>query len=240
MKTTTFQLMLAGSLLAGGLTVLAQDPAAPPPPLPPPAQNEDEAMPPPPPRAEEDAPPFPPNHASPPPAGGNRQGPNAQAPEGMRGPMGPPPTAGRQGPGDGAQRIIERLRQENPTEFARLTELRAKNPEQFRKELRAMMDVKVFKGRQTDEDKACLELAVRYRAAKETADKDTLRAELKTAIAKAYEKRLANQRERLADLEKQLARIREQVKQREADRDTICAKRLEELTRDARYSWNGE
>ena len=223
MKTTTLQLMLAGSLLAGGFTALAQE--ASPPPMPPP-QAEDDAMLPPPPMA-------------PPPQGADRMGSSAQAPEGMRGPMGPP-TAGRQGPGDGGQRIIERLRQENPVEFARLMELRAKNPEQFRKELRAMMDVKVFKGRQTDEDKACLELAVRYRATKVTAEQDKLRAELKTAIAKAYEKRLANQRERLADLEKQLARIREQVKQREADRDTICAKRLEELTRDARYSWNGE
>ena len=225
MKTTTLQLMLAGSLLAGGLTALAQDPEMPPPPMPPPQAEEDAMMPPPP--------------MAPPAQGGDRMGPNSQSPEGMRGPMGPP-AVGRPGPGDGGQRIIERLRQENPVEFARLTELRAKNPEQFRRELRAMMDVKVFKGRQTDEDKACLELAVRYRATKVTADQDKLRAELKTAIAKAYEKRLANQRERLAELEKQLARIREQVKQREADRDTICAKRLEELTRDTRYSWNGE
>ena len=225
MKPTTLKLMLAGSLLAGGLTALAQDPSAPPPPMPPP-QAEDDAMMPPPPML-------------PPPPGGDRRNPNAQPPGEMRGPMAPP-NAGRQGPGDGGQRLLERLRQENPAEFARLMDVRAKNPEQFRKELRGMMDIKVFKGRQTDEDKACLELAVRYRAAKVTADQDTLRAELKTAIAKAYEKRLANQRERLADLEKQLARIREQVKQREADREIICAKRLEELTREARYNWSGE
>ncbi len=226
MKPTTLKLMLAGSLLAGGLTALAQEASAPPSPMPPP-QAEDDAM-------------LPPPPMMPPAQGADRMGPNAQPlPDGMRGPMVPPP-AGHQIISDGGQRIIERLRQENPAEFARLTELRAKNPEQFRKELRAMMDIKVFKGRQTDEDKACQELASRYRAAKETVDQDKLRAELKTAIAKAYEKRLANQRERLADLEKQLGRIREQVKQREADRDTICAKRLEELTRDARYSWNGE
>ena len=228
MKPTTIQLMLAGSLLAGGLTALAQEAPQPPPPLPPPQAEEDSMMPPPP--------------MAPPPAvpGGDRMGPEAQSPpQGMRGPMAPP-NAGRPGSGDGMQRLIERLRQENPTEFARLMELRAKNPEQFRKELRTMMDIKVFKGRQTEEDKTCLELAARYRAAKETAEQDKLREELKTAIAKAYEKRLANQRERLAELEKQLAKIREQVKQREGDREIICAKRLEELTRDARYNWNGE
>ncbi|MFA5204998.1 MAG: hypothetical protein WC708_11410, partial [Lentisphaeria bacterium] len=193
---------------------------------------EDEAMPPPP-MPPQPVPPGDDDVLPPPPTAGQEDGqlPPGAPPAAMRGPHQPGPLP--------EGRLLDRLRQDNPKEFARLSELRSKNPEQFRKEVRNLLGGRMFTGRQTEEDKACQELAAKYRAAKSDAEKTALRAEIKTAVNKAFEKRLASQRQRLAELEKQLSKIRDQVKQREADRDTICARRVEELTRDPRYNWGG-
>lgn len=163
--------------------------------------------------------------------------------------------AGRDGAGGEFMQRLQRLKADNPAEFERLKALRENDPEAFRKEVRekfreggvlgrgegpAGRDGSDMRPRSIPEEEACIELSHKFNEAKDPADKEKLKTDLKAAIAVAFEKRLAAQRERIDKMEQSLKSIREQIVAREKNRDDVCKARLEELTKDPSLRWGDE
>jgi hypothetical protein len=144
--------------------------------------------------------------------------------------------------------FMERLRQEHPELHKRLTKLYQEDRETFFQEVRALMrerGVQTPEGEGTttraphdsSEERKCAELSRLYQASQDPAEKERLKAELAAAIQAAFEARLRGSQERIARLEQQLKEFRGRLGRMEANRDKICAERLEDLTEPAELRW---
>jgi len=176
----------------------------------------------------------------------------------------PPPAAGENAPGvrapgelrpgmrgakmeEAMERFKEQLQTQNPGEYQRLMELREKDPEAYRKEIR---DFFAKRGRGevaapgvgtvSDEEKVCQELAKKFMETKDPAEAAKVKADLQKAVSLAFDKRLERQKQRLADLESRIKTVREQIQTRQANKDKVCELRVEELTRDSSLGWGAE
>ena len=133
--------------------------------------------------------------------------------------------------------FIEKMKTENPEEFKRLQELRQNDREAFHKEMRARWQKKSGdahdEGRKADskaatplpEELACQEAARKYRAARTPEEAAPLKVELTTAIERAFDAKTADQEARMKKAAELLAK-------RQARKAEICARRLEELTKE--------
>ncbi len=132
--------------------------------------------------------------------------------------------------------FIEKMKTENPEEFKRLQELRQNDREAFHKEMRARWQKKSGdahdEGRKADskatplaEELACQEAARKYRAARTPEEAAPLKVELAAAIERAFDAKIADQEARMKKAAELLAK-------RQARKAEICAKRLEELTKE--------
>jgi len=213
MKTKLKLIVLLGAVGCAGW-LFAQEPQPPPPmpPGPPPPEDMD-LLPP---------PPMPPG------------GPGAMPPSvaGMR------PRAGL----DFMRELKETLGKENPAEYARLMDLKEKDPAAFRREIQAIMGRRNLMGRRGSpetmaEEEKCFNLSRQFHEAKDPAEAAKIKGELATAVKAAFDKRLQFQRDRLNQMEQQINRIREQIKERETNRDKVCELRMEELTREPKLQW---
>lgn len=213
MNTRTKRILLCGALLltGAGVGVLAQ---------------------------EQPRPPTPRDRA----AGGMRE-PGMARPDGARGAR----------VEEAMERFKDQLQAENPAEYKRLMELREKDPEAFRNEIRARLAERgrggmagagagagPGAGAMPAEEKACLDLARKYRETKDPAEAEKIKAELKAAVALAFDKRLERQKELLTALENRISTVRDQIQTRQGNKDKVCDLRVEELTRDANLNWGPE
>jgi len=146
--------------------------------------------------------------------------------------------------------FLERLRQERPELHERLTRLYREDRQQFFQEVRSLMrerglpvpDGEAAPGRvrrDSPEEQKCLELGRLYQAADGEAEKERLKAEMATAVQAAFEARIGATKERIARLEEQLKDFHQHLDRLEANRDRICAERVEELTKPAELRWEG-
>jgi hypothetical protein len=146
--------------------------------------------------------------------------------------------------------FMERLRQEHPEIHKRLSKLYQEDREQFFQEVRALMRERGLQApegtgsgsrsqRDSVEEQKCSELGRRFRESKDAAEKERLKTELAAAIQAAFEARLRGSQERIARLEQQLKEFRQRLEHLEANRDKICAERLDELTKPAELRWDG-
>jgi hypothetical protein len=149
---------------------------------------------------------------------------------------------------EGFDRWRETMQREDPAEFKRLMDLREKDPEAFRKEIRERVAKRGLgagtstPGTEaiTEHEKACLDLARKFHETQDPAEAEKIKAQLQQAVAVAFDDRQVRQQERLTELETRIKSIREQVQKRQASKDKICQLRVEELTRDVNLNWGPE
>ncbi len=140
--------------------------------------------------------------------------------------------------------FLEALRRENPEKYERLVKLREEDRQAFFKELREMLQARrgnkgAGRGRKpAPEELRCRELSRQYHAARDPAEKERLKEELETAVEEAFEARLNGSKERLARIEQEMARFRENIQRLEANREKICETRVQELTRPPELKWD--
>jgi hypothetical protein len=142
----------------------------------------------------------------------------------------PPPRAGEHDFG----RILEHLRQSDPARYEELNRLRVEDPQAFRQTMQEW-----FRENYDDyvdlvfgAEKRCQELARRYHAAKTDEERAAIEPQLRAAVDAAFQERLAIQKQRVEQMEQQLAKYREQLQEREKNRDKIVTARLAELQAD--------
>lgn len=146
--------------------------------------------------------------------------------------------------------FLEHLRQERPELHERLTRLYGEDRQRFFQEVRALMRERglsvpegdaaapVRSRRESPEEQKCIELGRLYRETPAEPEKERLRGELADAVQAAFEARLGASKERIARLEEQLKDFRQHLDRLEANRDRICAERIEELTKPAELRWD--
>jgi hypothetical protein len=146
--------------------------------------------------------------------------------------------------------FMDGLRQERPELYKRLSKLYQEDRERFFEEVRGLMrerGTQTAAGnstadrspRSSAEERRCNELARQYRESNDPAEKERIKADLAAAVQAAFEARLRSSHERIARLEQQLKDFRERLEHMEANRDQICAGRLNELTTPPELRWDG-
>jgi hypothetical protein len=81
------------------------------------------------------------------------------------------------------------------------------------------------------------DLAQAYRLSTDEAEKARLQAELKTNLAESFDLREKMRRERFAQMENRIKKVRELMEQRQAQREEIINRRLKELTEGEKLAW---
>ena len=173
----------------------------------------------------------------------------------------PPPGPGGRPPP--VQALMQRWKEKDPAEFERMQRLREEDPEAFRAELHKKLEAlrrdKGMGGRGEGERKfpgggpggdfdpgdpalkasetKIHDLAEAWRKANGDEEKAQARAKLQSALGEAFDRRENVRRERLAQMEKKISELRSTLEQRQAQRETIIEKRLEELTSGNALSW---
>ncbi len=157
------------------------------------------------------------------------------------GPGGPPAGApGAQHRGGMAEKALERLRQEDPAKYEELRDLRQRDPQAFREEIR-----KLFAGRQRDFykqneqlditafEREIRELVRDYQAAASDDDRYRTRAKLEIAIGRMLDAMTQAEEAKLEQLEKELDRMRILLEKRQELRERIIERRLDQLLKNA-------
>jgi hypothetical protein len=156
--------------------------------------------------------------------------------------------------------FMERLRLERPELHKRLSKLYEDDRELFFQEVRELMRERGAQAAEEGgpskrqagdgtsstkraphdsvEEQKCAELGRLYRESKDAAAKERLKGELAAAIQVAFQARLRTSQERIARLEQQVKEFRERLERMEANREKICAERLDELTTPAELRWD--
>ncbi|OGV71381.1 MAG: hypothetical protein A3K19_01465 [Lentisphaerae bacterium RIFOXYB12_FULL_65_16] len=145
--------------------------------------------------------------------------------------------------------FMEDFKAENPEEFDRLMQLRETDKDAFNAEIRKIMMERRKDGKgggmappmqgvlKSPEEEKCMELGRQYREAQAPEEKERIKADLAESVKAAFDKRLEGQKQRLADLEKEMARIKDAIGKREANRAAVCNQRIDELTRSPELNW---
>ncbi len=146
---------------------------------------------------------------------------------------------------EAVERFVQQLQKDRPEEFKRLTELRRNDPEGFRKEMRERWmknrdeisssekqekaekkaekkTEKTKKPAVAPEEKACLDLAQKYLACRDSAEAAQLKIPLQAAVETAFDKKTAEQEERLKAASSAL-------ELRKGKKAEICGRRVQEL-----------
>lgn len=130
-------------------------------------------------------------------------------------------------------RLLERLKylkEDNPAEFSRilsrvwhemkmLERLKRENPEQYEAVLRIRkVEAKVKM------------LAEDYRKSEDPKQKETLKKELKSALAQLFDLKMAQHEKEVKKLEEQLKKQREKLENQKKEKDKLVEERLQKMT----------
>lgn len=142
-----------------------------------------------------------------------------------------------------ARQVIESLRTENPARFEELMQLRRNDQAAFMAELQKLGKEwwqRKCKGRppMSREELACRELSWRYHDTQDEAEREKLREQLVQAVNVAFEARVKALETRAENMERELDKFRERLKELKENRDTVCADRVDELLRPPELNWN--
>lgn len=157
----------------------------------------------------------------------------------------PTPQAGRGQPRP--LRVIERIRDEHPEEFERLSELRKEDPEAFRREVHRLLEERRKRSGDGDGDgegeesqvyEAKLQTLVReYREATSDEAKAKIRVRIRSALDIYFDKRLEQHEKMLDAMESRLDEMRMRLKERRQNRDAIIDNKLDSLLLDPELKW---
>ena len=168
---------------------------------------------------------------------------DAQHRKGFR--PGPPPAREEARKGQHANPMrnrgwLQMLKEKHPEEYERLQELRESDPEAFRDEIRKRFRQHVKRRMRKHvgpHNRECMELAKKYHDAENPEEKAALKQQLHDAVKKAFDARVEQQAAMIKRMEERLNKLRNHLATREANRDEICAERVEDLTRKPAMHW---
>ena len=145
---------------------------------------------------------------------------------------------GRGGAGgfDGGQLrgILEKIRRDDPAKFAELEDTRENDPQAFKDaiiKLAREYGERYKKGR--DEVRKIMEVAQRYQASEDEAEKATLREELEGLVAASFDKQQDDKEAWINKLEADLEAQRVKLAERREKRDALIQERLETILQGA-------
>lgn len=141
--------------------------------------------------------------------------------------------------GHSISKWLENMKNENPEEYERLSNLRQSNPTEFRQEmLKRHLERRRDKVRRDSKhEEETLELAEQFRKAETDEEKNDLREKLKEAVYNAFDANLRSSQERIERMEKELQKLREHLERRKAKKERICEARILDLTLDEELQW---
>lgn len=163
--------------------------------------------------------------------------------------MGPPPLfeppRGEQPEAPFVDRWLDRMKEKDPEEYARLQKLRETSPEEFRQALHEklaqekmrfhsrggrhgrppMMNPEVIKAEQE-----AMDISKTYRRATDAPQKEQIRKDLRQKLEVLFDLREKDRQEHIRRIEKDLANLKKSVDQRQSHREEIIDRRLQELT----------
>jgi hypothetical protein len=126
--------------------------------------------------------------------------------------------------------VLDRLRREAPTQFEELVQLRQEDPEAFQQRLGEIAhEYGERHKRGRDEVRQIMEVAKRYQASEDDAEKTELRSKLEGLVAKSFDNQLEEKEAWIKKLEADLEKQRERLVARRADRDALIQERLETI-----------
>ncbi len=172
------------------------------------------------------------------PAKGERGWASPDGRPGMRGDKG---MAGR---GQGLQRVMERLKENNPEKYEELMKLREENPELLHQRLRefgkklgerrmgkaADPELREKMKETMELEEKAQELGSQYRQAASEEEKEKAVVQIMATVVKIFDIKLAAQEKGVKNLEKKLRELKELLEKRKAARDEIIQKRVDWLT----------
>lgn len=135
---------------------------------------------------------------------------------------------------------LQMLKEKQPEEYERLQELRESDPEAFLDEIRKRFRQHIksrMRKHVGPHNRECMELAKKYHDAENPEEKAELKQELQDAVKKAFDARVEQQAAMIKRMEERLNKLRDHLAARKANRDEICAERVENLTRKPAMQW---
>ena len=183
--------------------------------------------------------------------GWHRQGDHWAAPDGTGAPgrVHHPPTNGH-GQGDQSGRPphgpvferIEKFKQSNPEEFARLRQLRKDDPEAYRREIRERFRTCYGKDQQPDQPQErdpqhatrqkIQELSRQYHAATNDADKASIEASMRSALNEWFDARQKERQKEIEALQARLKEIQQSLDAHTTNKLQTIEQKIRDLTRD--------
>lgn len=165
----------------------------------------------------------------------------------------PPPEEmhGGQPPSVFVDRWLERLKEKDPEEYARLQKLKETNPEEFRKALFGKLVQERMRHRSEGGrhgrppmnpeiqalQKETMEMSKAYSQATDEAAKKQLRTELRQKLEVLFDLREKERKEHIQRIEADLANLKKSLDERQQNREQIIERRLQELTEGDGLRW---
>ena len=150
-------------------------------------------------------------------------------------------------------RWLERMKEKNPEEYGKLQALREKDPEQFRQALHDKLKQEKMRFRSRDGrggpppppmnpeivtiEKETMEMSRAYREESDAARKEQIRKDIRAKLEVLFELRGKDRQELVNRIEADLARLKKSIEERQAHRDQIIDRRLQDLTDGAGLKW---
>ena len=163
-------------------------------------------------------------------------------PEEMDSEMGPPPPFVDSPEASFVDQWLDHLKEKDPDEYARLQKLRETSPDEFRQALHEKLKQERSRyqlGRHNRPpispeiaqlEKETMDISIQYRQTTDSNQKEKIREELRQKIETLFDLREKNRQEHIRRIEADLTHLKKSVQERQAHRDEIIERRLQELT----------
>lgn len=140
------------------------------------------------------------------------------------------------------EKALAEIKKHNPKMHQKLVQMRKRNPKEFRERVRHMAPMlrdpkqrEMFLKNAASEHKT-QELIMQYRKSEDDAQKESLKKEMRAALAVQFDARLAKQEMHLKKMEEDIAKLRERITKRRNLKKKIVDRHLNEITGDEE-SW---
>ena len=122
-----------------------------------------------------------------------------------------------------------------PTEIDRLKKMRADNPDEFHNEIRKLLKSKALTtppGDRREDTQQVRKVVKEFKECQDPAKKEQLKTRIKDEVTKVFEKRMADNKERLERAEQKLSELKGLYEKRRANASQIIEERIRNLTTD--------
>ncbi len=142
--------------------------------------------------------------------------------------------------GELARQFLEHLAEKEPEEYARLMELRKRRPGMYRLELLAAwvrrqrmehVPKEVREAKETIETgrRVILRLVMQYRRETDSGKREAVRGKIVQAVGELFDADITLREHQVKELEERLAAVRQEIKDRRANRDEVVEDRVQRV-----------